>query len=395
MESRLIECKFIDVPKTDGSKRTFSKDFAIKLADSVRIDGQLTPAVVRPNPAVPGRFLMVAGRHRFYAIKNVLKEQFIYCTVMENMDQAEADIAADVENLWRNPLSKPQAAGAMKRWHAKWISLLPAPEADKAVAAPVAAPASNDHDDQSPAPATAVAEASTTPKNEAEFNKSVAAITGQSEVSVRRLKALANAFTEDQLEVFTQMETNQKDMLTISKIKDVAKRGEVVNLLVTGLTTDEAIDEVMKDEAPSKYNGPGKEVEASKKAAKAEKAPELTDEEWLAANCGEKAALFGDPAKYKDDALLFRELSNLRHEFRVKAKKIIAESRKRSVGRSFLNLVNRFISISHPKDWFICGECRGQGTKIATDGDGELIGGPEKCPKCYGSCYLLKTEEYL
>ena len=95
MDTKLIECKLIDVPKVPGDIRTFSKEFAVTLADSLRIDGQLQPIVVRLNPAAPGRYIMVAGRHRLYGMKNVLKEQFINASIDETMDDAEAALAAE------------------------------------------------------------------------------------------------------------------------------------------------------------------------------------------------------------------------------------------------------------------------------------------------------------
>lgn len=388
METKLIECKLIDVPKIEGAKRTFSKEFAIKLADSLKIDGQLNPVVVRPNLVTLGRYIMVAGRHRLYGMKNVLKEQFISATIAEGMSETEAGMASDVENLWRNPLNKAQTAAALKRWHTHWLENLPA-EAEKSVVAV-------DHNDQNALPApepTAAAKAVADAANETEFNKKVAAVTGQSEVSVRRAKAIGNAFTEEQLEVFTQMEVTQVDMLTIAKIKDAAKRGEIVALIASGMTVDDAIKEIMKDAAPTRYNKHEKQADGDKEAAKAVKAakePELSDDDWFEANCGEKAAMLGDPARFKADALLFRSVSELRHAFRTKGKKFLADTKKAGITGAFYNLVNRFISISHPKDWLLCPECKGQGSTPPSPG-----GVAAKCGRCFGGGYLLKTEEFL
>src|SRR5690349_3126347 len=100
METKIIECKLIDVPKTAADKRTFTKEFAIRLADSIKIDGQLSPIVVRPNPSTAGRYILVAGRHRLYAIKNVLKEQMIEAKIFDDLDEEDADFAGIVENLF-------------------------------------------------------------------------------------------------------------------------------------------------------------------------------------------------------------------------------------------------------------------------------------------------------
>jgi len=394
MDTKLIECKLIDVPKVDGAKRTFSKEFAVKLSDSIKIDGLLNPIVVRPNPNTPGRFILVAGRHRLYATKNVLKEQLIRATIDLEMDEAEADIAATVENLWRNPLSKAQTALALKHWHSHWLASLPVIEPKPAPAA------TSDQTDQAALPGpvdaseAANAEPAATGSREKDFNAKVAAVTGQSEVSVRRNKAIAKAFTEDQLEVFTQMEVSQTDMLTVANIKDETKRGEIVNLIASGMVPAEAVKEIMKDEAPKRYNSGTAAAQAAeaKEATKEQRAPELTEDEWFEQNCGEKAAMLGDPSKFKADALLFRSVADLRHAFRTKSKGFLSATKKAGVTGAFYNLVNRFISISHPKDWLICPECKGQGSVQAPSG---IDGATCKCGKCFGGGYLLKTEEFL
>lgn len=399
METLLIECKLIDVPKVSGDVRTFSKEFAVKLADSLKIDGQQNPIVVRPNPASPGRYILISGKHRLYGMKNVLKEQFIRATVIADMDDAEAAIASDVENLWRNPLNKAQHASAVKRWHAHWLAKMPVIE-PKAVAAKAATetadgePVATDQTDQKAPEAPVAAEpvAAAEAASEAKFNETVAAVTGQSAMTVRRSKAIANAFTAEQLEVFVQMEVNQTDMMTIAKIKDESQRAEVVNLVASGMVVADAIKEVMKDKAPARYNNGGADADAAKAAAKADKEPELSDDEWFTANCGEKAAMLGDPAKFKSDALLFRKHSDLRHAYRSKGKKALGDTKKTGITGAFFNLVNRVLSISHPKDWLICPECKG---KCVNESLSAVAAEPVKCNKCFGGGYLLKTEEYL
>jgi hypothetical protein len=389
MDTKLIECKLIDVPKVSGEIRTFSKEFAVTLADSLRIEGQLCPVLVRLNNAAPGRFILVAGRHRLYGMKNVLKEQFIMASIDETMDDAEAALAADTENLWRNPLNKAQHAGALKRWHANWLAKMPAlvttaaaPVAEGAEGA-VSQTGENTETKALPAPVR---------ETEADFDAKVAATTGQSLRSVARAKQIANAFTAEQLEVFTQMEVNQTDMTTIAKIKDENLRAEVVNLIASGMVVADAIKEVCKDAKPVRDNGNTTKAEREiKAAAGAEVKAELTDDEWFAENCGEKAAMLGDPTRFKSDALLYRSVTELRHAFRSKGKKFLAATKKAGNYGAFWNLLNRTMSISHPKDWLLCPGCNGQGSTPSPTGDGTTC----KCGKCFGGGYLLKTEEYL
>ncbi|SIO37802.1 ParB/RepB/Spo0J family partition protein [Singulisphaera sp. GP187] len=400
MDAQIIECRLIDVPKAKPEDRTFSKEFAIKLADSIKIDGQLQPIVVRPNPNSPGRYILIAGRHRLYAKKNALKEQFINATIIADMDETEADMASITENLWRNPLSKAQHALAIKKWHDHWvIKMTPAEKTAQPIVAATEKESADPilQSDKSSIDPTTVADetekvvrSADSADSETKFDETVAAATGQSVSGVQRAKRIANAFTEDQLQVFTQMEVNQTDMLRVAKIKDEAHRGEVVNLIATGMTVDEAIKEVVKDKAPARDNGTSKAEKEAKEAAKVEKEPEMTDGEWLAKYCGEKAAMLKSPAKYYADALLFRVVCDARHAFRCKSKKSIATTKKGSVTGAFWNLVNRFVSVSHPKDWLICPECKGQGDHPSVPPSAAV-----KCPKCFGGGYLLKTEEYL
>ena len=380
METKLVECKLIRALKVGSDKRTFSKEFAAKLADSIKVDGLMNPIIIRPNPATPGEYLLVAGRHRLFATGKVLKEQFIRATIQADMTEEEAEIAADVENLWRNPLNRAQHAGALKRWHAHWLDkMTPAPK-------PKAEIDQNDKSAVEGESAEPVADA----KSEADFDKRVAAATGQSEATVRRAKGIAKAFTHEQLEVLGMVGAKQAEMLTIAKIKDEGKRGEVVNLIASGIDIAQAIETVMGAEAPTKYNET-KEADETKKAAKAEKAPELTADEWFEQNCGEKAAMLGDPARYKADALLYRAVSDLRRDHRSKAKSIVAATKAGGVTGPFFNLIHRYLSVSHPRDWLLCPICAAKGVIPGSDSSKPNT----KCAKCYGGGYSTKTEEYI
>lgn len=417
MESKLIECKSIDVPKASPHKRTFTKEFAVRLADSIKIDGQLVPIVVRPNPDAPGRYILVAGKHRLYAMKNVLKEQFIAAQISEEMDAEDAEFAGTVENLFRNPLAKAQHALAMKEWYERWMAKH-APKGEKGDEAatamadaeqPAAEPTAGPIDTVEPAPEPS-APAAPAPKDslgrtkreplERRFNETVAAATGQSITSTKETKRIANAFTKDQLEIFAQMGAKQADMEMVAKVKDEVKRGEIVNLIAAGMSAADATKEVMKDAAPTRKNSGTKAERETKAASAKETAPDMTDDEWFDRHCGEKARMLKNPAKFKADALLFRAVSDLRHAFRSKAKKVVQATRRASVFGGFTNLVTRFINISHPKDWQICGECKGQGevANPATEQQVAAFGGgyaKKQCPKCFGGGYMLKTEEYL
>jgi ParB family chromosome partitioning protein len=116
MDVQLIDCKLIDLPPTDTSRRTFSKEFAIELAASLKAEGMYSPPLVRPHPTKPGRFIMVAGRHRFFAWWQILKKTHIEVIVRTDMDESDAAMASVAENLWRKPLTHKQHLTAVKEW---------------------------------------------------------------------------------------------------------------------------------------------------------------------------------------------------------------------------------------------------------------------------------------
>lgn len=415
MDTKLIECKLIDVPKAAPEQTPFSKKFAIQLAGSIKLDGQLNPVGLVPNPEQPGRYILFMGRHRFYAIKNVLREQFIQARIFEDMTPEEMGIARIAENIFRNPLAKAQTALAIKKWYQHYLNqrLADDPKPVAAQATPAPQPAEQQLSCQSgkaPEPAPTEPAALTTEGNsapekatgpfkkpETEFDQRVAETIGQSVGSVRRVKRISNTFTEDQIKVFIQMGTSQVDMSTIARIKDKSKRDQIVKLIACGAAPPDAIKQVMGDQAPDRDDGKPKAEREAKMAAAAEEEPEVSDDEWFDRQCGETAALLGDPSRYKEGALLFRKLANQRHSFRVAVKKDVLESKQRGKPNGFTNLVLRLISISHPKDWLVCGECKGEGT-VANDaapkepanfGTGYA---KKNCPKCYGSGFVLSTE---
>lgn len=396
MDVKLIECRLIDVPKSNNELRTFSKEFAVNLSDSIKSEGMYNPVAVRPNPASPGRFLLVQGKHRLYAVKSVLKEQFINCTIIADMDDIDAEMAMIAENLWRNPLTRPQHAICLKKWFAHWMTKNPQKvgrgsagslaAAKSREAKKAAASGAKEGNEAGTADATAGDDGESTDSGaEQSFTKIVAAATGQSEASATRTKRIAVAFNEDQLDVFNQMSVSQTDMLRIAKIKDEAKRGEVVNLIASGIDVAESIKEVMGDAAPKRDNGESKATAEAKETAKEEKRAELTDDEWFLTYCGEKAAMLGDPSRFKADCLLYRNITDARHAFRAKVKAAVKATGEAGTKGPVFFAVNRIIAMSHPRDFTLCFDCKGKGKDSAS----------VNCKKCGGAGFALKLEEYL
>ena len=382
METMLVECNMIDLPEIDRSRRTLSKKFVEELADTIELDGLLNPILLRPNLNSAGRYLLVAGRQRLDATMNVLEEKYIRATILEDMEDEEASIAADVENLCRNPLNSAQQAGAVKRWHERWVARF---RVEFDAKAPIN---HNDKSDNNSGGDTERAEAKSEGRSEAEFDKRVSAATGQSKATVRRVKAIAKTFTKQQLEILGMVEASQVQMLTIAMIKNREERREVVDLFGKGVDIDAAIATVMGKKDHKRYNET-KEVNEAKNAAKAEKQPGLSDDEWFEQNCGEKAAKVRYKTQFKADALLYRALIEATTLYRVKVKSEISKANERGLTGRLFNLVSHHLSIGHPKDWPLCDKCCGDGV-VEADDDQYYH---EACPKCNASGYLFQTQE--
>lgn len=418
MEVKFIPCKSIDVPKVSAEIRSFSKEFAVELANSIKVDTQKVPIAVRPNPDDPTRYVLINGRHRLYAIKNVLKMDLISARVFDDMGEVEAGLARDVEQLWASPLNDAQHMAALKRWHAHWLKTLPPIVPDKPTeykprdkrspdGTPIPDPApeptgaaegsgaSAPFDSTEPSDTKARGPYKPDSHKVSAFDQKVADVTGQTARNVKLKRELSRKFSDEELEVFSLCDVTQSDMQRIADIPDKGQRAHVINLVAAGATTDQAIKEVCGAEAPKSpndsYGARGIEKAAKAEAAKETLEPEMTDDAWFEFHCGEKAKYFRNTHRYKADAILFRKVADTRSLFRSKHKALLKDIKKRGVNGSFWGLVNRFISVSHPKDWFICPDCKGTGVKDGTPEDQHV---KPNCKKCFGSGYLLKTEEW-
>ncbi|GBQ12415.1 ParB/RepB/Spo0J family partition protein [Swaminathania salitolerans] len=84
-----------------------------ELADSIRSRGVLQPILVRPDPAEPGRYQIIAGERRWRAAQRAgLHEVPVHVRLL---DDADAMAAALVENLQRADLNAIEEAEGLQR----------------------------------------------------------------------------------------------------------------------------------------------------------------------------------------------------------------------------------------------------------------------------------------
>jgi len=98
-----VRTDIIDVSDVGNDRTVFDPGDLADLAATIDRDGQLTPAIVRPSPTVPGRLELVAGERRLRAIRDLLKRSEIVVDVRELDDAGAWDIMG-AENLFRADL---------------------------------------------------------------------------------------------------------------------------------------------------------------------------------------------------------------------------------------------------------------------------------------------------
>jgi ParB family chromosome partitioning protein len=84
-----------------------------ELAESIRAQGMLQPILVRPHPSSPGRYEIIAGERRWRAAG--LAGLHEVPAIVRSMTDAEAALAALVENLQRENLNPIEEAEGLQR----------------------------------------------------------------------------------------------------------------------------------------------------------------------------------------------------------------------------------------------------------------------------------------
>ena len=100
------------VPNPLQPRRTFTDQELQELSDSIRENGLLQPLVVRPAPAAPDRYELVAGERRFRAISRLGWDD-VPVLVREASDETLLVLAL-VENLQREALNPLEEAEGYK-----------------------------------------------------------------------------------------------------------------------------------------------------------------------------------------------------------------------------------------------------------------------------------------
>lgn len=418
---QLIAIADITWPKVSKAERDLDEATAKQLAESIKIEGQHHPILVKLTPDGPTKYEGVTGRHRKMAIGDILRFDKIEARILDETQSKLSDMIRDSENLYRHPLNPAQRALAIKRWHEQYDrqqqiltayqkriagpEIKPAEAANSqpaADAAPTESAAENAEVQVGldarvqvgPGELTATAEpadldtvlyeaateeAPATPP--ANFAKHVAEKTNTSPTAAKRSLAIGKAFTEDQLEVFSQMHTGQVWMETIAKLPP-EQRDHAVNLIASGQEASEAY---------AAASGKAEVTTASGQTVVTGAADEdkLTDEAWLETHCKEVLNLLPHKAAFKADALFYRHTRKARIEFREKSGKVSKKALDgvKLGGKSYYGMVARLFMVAHPGHWLRCGTCQGNGMVKVAGGIAS-----DTCKTCGGGGYTVKLE---
>lgn len=99
-------------------RRDMDPEKLAELADSIRSRGVLQPLLVRPDPADPGRYQIIAGERRWRAAQ--LAGLYQVPVHIRALDDSEAMAAALVENLQRADLNPVEEAEGLRRLTAEY-----------------------------------------------------------------------------------------------------------------------------------------------------------------------------------------------------------------------------------------------------------------------------------
>ena len=348
---------------------TFSKEFAKSLSQSIEMEGLHHPITLRPNPDKPGRYLLVAGRHRLNAVHKCLKRDVIEAKVIVDMDETDAEMATIAENLWRNPLKKAQHHLAIQKWHEHYAAEYPpklgsnagsVAAKKKAAERRTAKAEGAEGEPENPKPYVGLGssagrsepeKANASEADVPSFARLVSHTTGEGLSSAKVTAKLARTFNPDQIEVFEQMQVGRVDMHTIAKIKNAQHRDEIINLIASGMDAREAIAQVLKPEDGAVKLGNGRIVPAPASPGRPEGFIEtdMPDQVWLETYCAEIRKLLPPEAraKFDLDAVAYRELRSAHNTFKSKMKNLIQVNGSR--GAFLRRAVARVCNLAHPK----------------------------------------------
>ncbi len=402
MQVQMIPVGDIVVEKTPADERTFSKDFAASLAKSIQSEGLLYEPIVKPIADQPGKHRLLAGKHRAYACKNILKWTEIPCKVgPADMTEDEAKAIEIAENVWRNNLSDAQLKKALITWNRIYEAKHPA-ASGKGSAAKQAKVVKKK---------VAEAEAKGEEVDEAKVAAEVAAENKPFSTVIKETLKVSAATAGRLARVAKHLESEHIDILENHKVTDhvtdkLAALGDrdlivkAISLIASGMDHQEAVRQAGKPKREAKAaekKGPTTKEQRSLVPRPGMVVPgkpkdtDLTDDEWLATHCDPTLKSLKRKGPFKRDAILYRRMAETLVKFRTSAKKPLAEAKHADGNGGFFGAMVRVVKASHPSKWQVCGGCNGAGHVLEAGPDGKEA--KKTCAECRGAAYKLAMQD--
>jgi ParB/Sulfiredoxin domain len=343
--------------------RATSKSKVRDLAESILADGLLQPIGVRSDPADPGRYILVFGRHRLEAARS-LNWPSIEARVLD-LDDDSAEMATIAENLFRSPLKKSDYFLALKKWNDSYSARFPETTEHRAGGK---ARGRQRREDSRPEVAETDASASVPT-----FAEHAAETLGVSPVTVRRDVRAAKRIGEEGLGVLNGRDLSPELIRKVADLKAPEHRVKAVELIKAGMDPTTALAMATAPE-----NATLEHVDVDNSAYVPEE--DHSDEDWLEKFCPEALARLPYQVAFRRDALIWRKCRPAITEFRNKTRKSLAQSRGYHTGPFQYRAIN-LVNVLHPDEWPRCGPCGGTGQ----------AGNISQCPNCHGAGFSIKT----
>jgi ParB-like chromosome segregation protein Spo0J len=404
MEVKKIPFLDILMDKPDPKDRTISKEFCENLARSIEAQGLLYEPYVRPVKDNPGKFRVIAGRHRMIACKTFLKWTEIPCKVVpDSMSDEEVKAIEIADNLWRNNLDEGQLKRALAEWHSIYLKSHPLADV-KAVGAKrqklveeKVAEAESKGETVDEAAREAIVEAVAAETKP--FSKVLQETLKVSPATAGRLARVAKNLDASQIDVLDKHNVTNAtyDKLAGLGSKDLIDKA--IGLISDGVDPTEAIRQAAevkgKRKAAKKKQPPtslhGSLVPKASETPPRAKDSELTDAAWMSGHCDVMLKTLKRSGPYKRDAILYRRIIGVLSRFRTIVKKPLDEAKHVDGNGAFYASLFRLVHAMHPSLWVPCGTCNGTGSVLGPDADGREV--KLNCPKCHGGAYLLRLED--
>jgi ParB/RepB/Spo0J family partition protein len=404
MQSMTIAISDIKMDKPKAEDRTFSKEFAQNLARSIESEGLLHEPIVRPIKDEPGKYRVISGRNRLYAVGKILGWTEVTCKVApDTMTDDEAKAIELAENLWRNNLNDAQLKRALSEWHSLYAKSHPlaetkavGPKREKLVREKVAeAEAKGETVDE--AAKEAIVEAVAVASKP--FSRVLQETLKVSPATAGRLARVAKNLEPAQIDVLEKHKVTNDNYDKLAGLGSKDLIDKAIGLISDGVDPTEAIRqaaEVKGKRKAAKKKQPPTSLQESLVPKAPETSPrakdsELTDSAWMSGHCDVMLKTLKRSGPYKRDAILYRRIIGVLSRFRTIVKKPLDEAKHVDGNGAFYASLFRLVHAMHPSLWVPCGTCNGTGSVLGPDADGREV--KLNCPKCHGGAYLLRLED--